>query len=189
MRGAPRAASASRSEAQLPQSPRTGTGGGGWIKGSGLGRTQRLRSPDQFAALAGDRAPWRQSLQWIAAAARIESAGPAAGPAADPDEAAGDPKCKRSIVRFGFTVGRRQARRAVQRNLIKRLMREAARSAGPALAQAARVRGVQVDVVMRLRSALPDPEKMTLATVKRAVRQEADALMARLGNHLNGGKR
>ena len=36
-------------------------------------------------------------------------------------------------VRFGYTIGKRNARRAVDRNLIKRVLREAARSALAAL--------------------------------------------------------
>jgi len=101
---------------------------------------------------------------------------------ADPADAATEGQ-----IRFGFTVGRRQARRAVQRVMVKRIMREAARMACPLLSEKAR--GRRVDVVLRLRSALPEPEKMTLATVKLALRGEADALMARLASFLDGAAR
>jgi len=54
--------------------------------------------------------------------------------------------------------------------------------AAPALASAAQ--DTQVDVVLRLRAALPAPEAMGLAAVRQALRSEADALMARLATHL-----
>jgi ribonuclease P protein component len=89
-----------------------------------------------------------------------------------------------SGVRFGFTVGRRHARRAVDRVLVKRLLRESARLAAPVLLE--RARGRSVDVVMRLRNPLPDADKMALADVKRSLRKEADALLGRLVDFLGG---
>jgi RNase P protein component len=211
MRGAPRAESASRperSEAGLPRAGRSRLG---------LARSQRLRTPEQFAALAGDRAQWRHALKWIAVAARTQMAATAGTPVAGPDRTgsgsgAASPSasasttpacdavpadshepapprasCEPVAVRFGFTVGRRQARRAVQRVMVKRILREAVRAAAPALAQGAR--GRQVEVVLRLRSALPDPAAMTWAQVKQALRGEADLLMARLGTWLGSARR
>jgi ribonuclease P protein component len=90
-------------------------------------------------------------------------------------------------VRFGFTVGRRQARRAVQRVMVKRVMREAARSALGTVGELAADRNV--DVVLRLRSPLPDPSKMGLADVKRALRAEADSLIEQLVRHLRAPAR
>ncbi len=136
-----------------------------------------MRKPEQFAALVGDRAPWRTARQWIAMAARVaEGAGEGQGNGGQD-----------SGVRFGFTVGRRQARRAVQRVMVKRVLREAARSAGPGLRELAR--GRNLDVVLRLRSPLPDPAKMTLIAVKRALRRDAEALIAQLGQYLRGALR
>jgi len=85
-------------------------------------------------------------------------------------------------VRFGFTVGRRQARRAVQRVMVKRVLREAARNAAGSLRPLAENRGL--DVVLRLRSPLPDPSRMARAQVKRSLRAEADSLIAQLARHL-----
>ena len=89
-------------------------------------------------------------------------------------------------MRFGFTVGRRQARRAVQRVMVKRVLREAARHAAPMLRPLARQRAV--DVVMRLRSPLPEASQMGLAELKRALRGEADSLIAQLARHLRAGQ-
>ena len=71
--------------------------------------------------------------------------------------------------------------------MVKRIMREAVRVAAPALAQGAR--GCEVEVVLRLRSALPEPAAMNWAQLKRALRGEADLLMARLGTWLEGARR
>jgi RNase P protein component len=78
-------------------------------------------------------------------------------------------------VRFGFAVGRRFARRAVDRALVKRVLREAARQAAPALAAAA---PAATDVLLRLKA--PLPAEMGRAELKRALRAEADALLAGL---------
>lgn len=82
-------------------------------------------------------------------------------------------------VRFGFTVGRRHARRAVDRALVKRVLREAARHAAPALVAAA---PAATDVVLRLKA--PLPATLSRARFKRELRAEADALLARLRSHL-----
>jgi RNase P protein component len=88
-------------------------------------------------------------------------------------------------IRFGFTVGRRQARRAVLRVMVKRVLRESARNGAASLCQLARGRGI--DVVLRLRSPLPDPSKMGLSQLKRSLREEADSLIEQLGRHLAAG--
>jgi len=88
-------------------------------------------------------------------------------------------------IRFGFTVGRRQARRAVLRVMVKRVLRESARNGAASLCQLAR--GCRIDVVLRLRSPLPDPSKMGLPRLKRSLRQEADSLLEQLGRHLAAG--
>jgi len=73
------------------------------------------------------------------------------------------------------TVGKRNARHAVQRNLVKRVLREAMRLAAPGLEGAAV--GSAVDIVMRLKAPFPAPAVMTLRLFKQALRAEADVLL------------
>ncbi|MGZ8255983.1 MAG: ribonuclease P protein component, partial [Burkholderiaceae bacterium] len=89
-------------------------------------------------------------------------------------------------VRFGVTVGKRNARRAIDRAVVKRILREAGRHAAPALGLSCARRGLRLDVAFRL-NALRDraaPGQPTLTEWRRALRQEADALLERLGRHL-----
>ena len=78
------------------------------------------------------------------------------------------------------------ARKSVRRNLVKRILREAARHARPQLSDAAGAR--HIDVVLRLKAAFPSVAEMPLAAVRRALRAEADALLQRLTAHLEGGR-
>jgi ribonuclease P protein component len=161
-------------------------------------RARRLRKPEQFAAAAGDRATWRASRQLLAASARVQAL-------TLMDRLAVEEESRDSVdrstsmdlksalrrpdaepVRFGFTVSRRQARRAVQRALVKRVLREAARNAAGALRPLAADR--TVDVVLRLRSPLPGPSEMSRAQLKRSLRTEADSLIGQLARHLRSGK-
>jgi RNase P protein component len=66
----------------------------------------------------------------------------------------------------------------VERNLVKRILREAARLTLPQLTQAAAAR--RVDLVLRLRSALPSAREMSLAAFRRALRNDADSVLQRL---------
>jgi ribonuclease P protein component len=156
-------------------------------------RATRLRTPEQFAAAAGERATWRAARQWLAASARVESQ--AAGLELQPKsrDSVGNStsvarlKPKTGGVRFGFTVGRRQARRAVQRAMVKRVLREAARNAAAGLRPLAGDRSV--DLVLRLRSPLPERSQTSLSQLKRSLRTEADSLIAQLARHLRAGSR
>jgi RNase P protein component len=85
-------------------------------------------------------------------------------------------------VRFGITVGKRNARRAVERSLVKRVLREAARQAASALDLAAGSR--RVDVVIRLKAPLPLADELPRSQLKRVLRAEADALLAQLAAFL-----
>lgn len=196
MRGVPRGESASRSEQRGARVQRSRT----------LPRSGRLRTPAQFAALAGEAVVWRAARQWVAAAARVEP-----HPAESSEEACVQPNAQYEApreapppesavgriraadarpggargIRFGFTVGRRQARRAVLRVMVKRVLRESARNGAALLCQLSR--GRRIDVVLRLRSPLPDPSGMGLSQLKRSLREEADSLIEQLGRHLAGG--
>lgn len=85
-------------------------------------------------------------------------------------------------VRFGFTASRRQARRAVDRNTAKRVLREAARRHLVELDAAAS--GRSVDIVLRLKAAVPDRAQLARAEWKAALRSEADVLLAQLARRL-----
>ena len=134
------------------------------------GRARRLRRPSEFAAvLAAPRAQGlRAARHWLSMTA-----------AWFPGE--------QGAVRFGATVGKRNARRAVDRNLVKRILREAARRAAPQLEAACAQRALRLDVSFRLKSsrdrAVEGP-RASLAEWRRALREEADALLARLVRHL-----
>ncbi|HUD24163.1 MAG TPA: ribonuclease P protein component [Burkholderiaceae bacterium] len=181
MRGAPRGESASRSEPRrAPKQP-----------GRALARSERLRTPRQFAALAGDRATWRAVRQWVAVTARVEPRTAESEPEFSARESRDTVEQSASAtqlapngpgLRFGFTVGRRQARRAVQRTLVKRVLREAARHAAGTLRPLAQ--GVGLDIVLRLRNPLPKPTEMSLSQLKRSIRAEADSLLGQLARHL-----
>lgn len=86
-------------------------------------------------------------------------------------------------VRFGVTVGRRHARRSVQRSLVKRILREAMRHSASRFERAAVDSGLGIgtgrgiDVVLRLKSRFPEPGEMSLVQFKRALRSEADTLL------------
>jgi ribonuclease P protein component len=84
-------------------------------------------------------------------------------------------------LRFGSVVPKRLARRAVDRNLIKRLLREAARQAVPTLD---RLQPTPMDVVFRLRKGLPPVAVLARAELRRALRAEANALLDALGERL-----
>jgi ribonuclease P protein component len=159
-------------------------------------RAARLRTPEQFAAASGERATWRATRQWLVASARVDppGAGPerlqAAAISGDSLDNTASPlplKPKEQGVRFGLTVGRRQARRAVERAMVKRVLREAVRNAAGTLGELVRDRNL--DLVLKLRAPLPERCEMSLAQVKRSLRTEADALIGQLARHLRAGAR
>ena len=155
-------------------------------------RARRLRKPEQFAAAAGERATWRANRQLLAASASVQAPIRSDRPAVEQESRdsvnrspSTDRKPEAEPVRFGFTVGRRQARRAVQRTLVKRVLREAARNAAGTLRRLAVDR--TVDVVLRLRTPLPEARQMSQAQLKRSLRTEADSLIDQLARHLRSG--
>lgn len=99
-----------------------------------------------------------------------------ADPTPDRPPTAGPVEPARS--RFGITVGKRNARRSVDRALIKRVLRESARHAAPALDAAAGDRCI--DVVLRLKAPCPPKAAMPRPQLKAALRREADELLVQL---------
>ena len=82
-------------------------------------------------------------------------------------------------VCFGVTVGKRNARRAVDRTLVKRIVREACRHQAPAYETCAVKASARVDVVLRLKAPLAGAGDAPLAMRqwRRQVRAEADDLL------------
>jgi ribonuclease P protein component len=83
-------------------------------------------------------------------------------------------------ARLGITVGKRMARRSIDRALVKRIVREAFRNAALTLDRAAVCAGVVVDVSVRLKAPLGEPgtpRRPGLAALRRVMRSEADALL------------
>lgn len=89
-------------------------------------------------------------------------------------------------VRFGITVGKRYARRAVDRVLVKRIVREACRSQLRKFERCAASAKMRVDVALRLRSPLLDAQRqpLTVTQWRRQVRSEADELLLCVLNEL-----
>ncbi len=133
-----------------------------------LPAVRRLRSPAEFIAVTSDPQALRAGRRWLSIAGRLK------------------PDGNDAPVRFGFTASRRHARRAVDRNTAKRVLREAARRHLPALDAAAGNRSV--DIVLRLRAAVPDGATLARHAWKAALRAEADTLLAQLARSLRGSE-
>ena len=156
MLAGPRAASGSPPEAEV---------------GNASGRfpsVRRLLSPAQFVAVTSDPGALRAGRRWLSIAGRVR------------------PEARDVPVRFGFTASRRHARRAVDRNSAKRVLREAARRHIEVLDAAAADRSV--DIVLRLRAAVPDSGVLARGAWKTALRAEADALLEQLARRLRGAE-
>jgi ribonuclease P protein component len=95
------------------------------------------------------------------------------------------PAAGAAALRFGITVSRRQARRAVARNAVKRVLREAARQRAPVLEAA--LAGQCVDVLFRLKAPLPESASAGWNAVKAQLRREADSLLEQLLDVLRAG--
>ncbi len=74
------------------------------------------------------------------------------------------------------------ARRSVDRVLVKRILREAARHNAPALNALVTV---PLDVVLRLKAPLPKPGSIGVTALKRALRADIDTLLARFHERLS----
>lgn len=88
-------------------------------------------------------------------------------------------------VRFGFTVGKHNVPRSVDRALVKRVLRDCARHELPAIARQCRERGVGMDVTLRLRTPFrrisPDGGVDQIkARVRRSAAACLDALMKKI---------
>ncbi len=136
------------------------------------GRAVPARAPGGFAALARrrpDLVSAHFSLSWACVAATAAPAGARAHAVARPIRAG-------SRQTLALAVGKRFLARAVDRNAMKRVAREAWRAhAAPACPAPAVAQGL-----LRLRSADRGWASMSAAMRKRAWRDELDALLARM---------
>jgi len=132
----------------------------------GFAPARRLKTPAEFAAVL--RAPREQSIRAARQLLSINVAWVAAAMSSPPA----------GTVRFGVTVGKRNARRSVDRALVKRIVREACRhQAGSFEAEAARASAC-IDIAVRLKSPLvADGEALAMRAWRRQVRAEADDLL------------
>ncbi len=91
-------------------------------------------------------------------------------------------------VRFGVTVGKRNARRSVDRALVKRIVREACRHHADAFEECAAKGSARIDIALRLRSPLVDVNGVPLAmrAWRRQVRADADNLLQETLTRLAG---
>jgi ribonuclease P protein component len=134
-------------------------------------RAHRLQSEAEFAAVAqAGPDSIRLSQRWFVLTAR---------PIEVPSSEAGRTPARG--VRFGLTVGTRLARRSVDRVLVKRILREAARHSAPDLEALART---PFDVVLRLKAPLPAQDVLPRGQLKRALRTDADTLLRRFRERL-----
>jgi ribonuclease P protein component len=153
MPAAPEAASASPPERVL-----------GGARAS-LPASRRLLKPDEFSAVMSDPKAIRVASRWLSLVAGRAQARTGVVP-----------------VRFGFTASKRQAPRAVDRNTVRRILRESARHHLGILDSAAGARSV--DVVLRLKAPAREAAGLTRHAWKAALRAEADALLLKLAGRL-----
>lgn len=90
-------------------------------------------------------------------------------------------------VRFGVTVGKRNARRSVDRALVKRIVREACRHYAGAFEGCAALASARIDIALRLKSPLVDVHSAPLAmrVWRRQVRADADDLLQEVLTHVS----
>jgi len=142
----------------------------------GFASARRLKTPAQFAAVLG--APREQSIRAVRQMLSINVAWTPAGVTG----------AGAASVRFGVTVGKRNARRSVDRALVKRLVREACRQRASAFECCAAKTAARIDISLRLRSPLVDVhgERLAMRSWRRQVRAEADALLQDILTQLAG---
>jgi ribonuclease P protein component len=158
MRAAPKAASDSLSDARGRGAPAR------WPA------ARRLLEPAEFAAVTSDPESLRAGGRWLSLAGRLAASGRQQAP-----------------VRFGLTTSRRQAPRAVDRNGVRRVLRESARRHLVELDSAVGDRSL--DIVLRLKSPLRDHASPNWQAWKAQLRCEADFLLQQLAARLRTADR
>ncbi|HVE88097.1 MAG TPA: ribonuclease P protein component [Burkholderiaceae bacterium] len=139
----------------------------------GFASLRRLKTPVEFSALL--RAPRERSIR----AARSMLSINAAWATGDGDAA--------GRVRFGVTVGKRNARRSVDRALIKRIVREACRHYAGTFEGCATQASARFDIALRLKSPLVDAlgAPLSMRVWRRQVRADANELLQEVLTHVS----
>lgn len=145
------------------------------VKRYGFASLRRLKTPAEFSALL--RAPRERSIRAERQMLSINAAWVAAGLIGNA-----------GTVRFGVTVGKRNARRSVDRALVKRIVREACRHHAGAFEDCATQASARIDIALRLRAPLIDADGAPLAmrVWRRQVRADADTLLQEVLTRLAG---
>ncbi|MDL2058840.1 ribonuclease P protein component [Mesosutterella sp. AGMB02718] len=124
-----------------------------------LPRSRRLIKTADYGAVlsSGTKRVYRCSTKWLALTALLQTT-----------------PLPQTGLRFGFTVGKLNAHRGVDRVLIKRILRESARHQQHEL----RYEHVSLDVILRLRRKIPSLGKdISLKTFKKELRSDCDQLL------------
>lgn len=90
-------------------------------------------------------------------------------------------------IRFGITVGKKNAHRSVDRALVKRILREAARQQAPDLVARLSELGVGLDVSLRLRvplNSVPGRDQGVRA-LRAELGRDAELLVSQVSRRLN----
>ena len=137
------------------------------VKRYGFASLRRLKTPAEFSALL--RAPRERSIRGERQLLSINATWVTTGLMGHTAEG----------VRFGVTVGKRNARRSVDRTLVKRIVREACRHYASAFEDCAGRAAVRIDITLRLRAPLVDADGVPLAMSvwRRQIRADADGLL------------
>ena len=140
------------------------------VKRYGFASSRRLKTPAEFSALL--RAPRERSIRAERQMLSINAAWVTAALSASDGTKAGR-------VRFGVTVGKRNARRSVDRTLVKRIVREAFRHRAAAFEDCAAQASAHIDIALRLKAPLVNKHGVPIAmrAWRRQVRAEADGLL------------
>ncbi len=88
------------------------------------------------------------------------------------------------LVRFGFTVGKKNVKRSVDRALVKRIMRECARKALPEMRHVCTRLGLGLDISLRYRTPLLVQGNTTVAGAKGNIRRSTELAIAALFKRL-----
>ena len=149
------------------------------VKRYGFASLRRLKTPAEFSALL--RAPRDHSIRAERQMLSINASWVSTASRAEDDDKSGS-------VRFGVTVGKRNARRSVDRVLVKRIVREACRHRAVAFEECAAQASARIDIALRLKMPLVDTrgDALAMRAWRRQVRADADSLLQEVLARLAG---